>query len=197
MRGTALLQTLECSPHIRIVYTSLALVQPGDGYAPQFSYHEIRYVTISPLSSPPALSSVVGQRLFTARARVGTFSSSIERLNSMFEIFARNYEGLTLSGYTVDCPHRERMGYGAALLTFSEGDDSEYIPRDPFTGGDGHTSMEFAMATYASSAFFTKWAADWVSVQGYDGTNDLPNTVSFPLQTCDFGGFLPIVAYFM
>lgn len=64
-------------------------------------------------------------------------------------------------------------------------------------GGDGHTSMEFAMATYESvcsrlhpsvsncnlltasqAAFFSKWAADWVSVQGYDGTNNLPNTVS-------------------
>ena len=30
----------------------------------------------------------------------------------------------------------------------------------------------------AQAAFFAKWAADWVSVQGYDGTNNLPNTVS-------------------
>jgi hypothetical protein len=42
--------------------------------------------------------------------------------------------------------------------------------------------MEFAMATYDSVAFFTKWAADWVSVQGYDGTDNLPNTVSTYLK---------------
>lgn len=62
---------------------------------------EIRYLQIWPLSSPPRLADVQGLRLFTARARVGSFESSDQTLNSIYDTFARNYEGLTLSGYTV------------------------------------------------------------------------------------------------
>lgn len=35
-------------------------------------------------------------------------------------------------------------------------------------GGDGHTSMETAMATYDSGAFFNRWAGDWADVQVSD-----------------------------
>ena len=146
------------------------LAAPGDGFEQQFSYHgkksyslplyaalclpilpvvsEVRYLQIWPLYSAPRLADISGVRLFTARARVGSFESSDRSLNAIYDTFARNYEGLTLSGYTVsedagrdvptcahgichlqvDCPHRERMGYG----------------------GDGHTSMAFSMATYES-----------------------------------------------
>ena len=55
-----------------------------------------------------------------------------------------NYRGLTTGGMTVDCPHRERRGYG----------------------GDGHTSYQFALANYPVGAFFNKWMRDFADTQG-------------------------------
>ena len=52
----------------------------------------------------------------------------------------------------VDCPHRERMGYG----------------------GDAHATMETAMTNFGMGAFYTKWLGDWRDVQKPDG--DLPYT---------------------
>ena len=49
------------------------------------------------------------------------------------------YKCLSLGGYTVDCPHRERLGYG----------------------GDSGTSMEMAMLSFRTGPFYAKWAADW------------------------------------
>lgn len=74
---------------------------PGDGFEQQFSYHEIRYLQIYPLSSAPRLADITGLRLFTSRARVGSFDSSDDTINAIYDTFVRTYEGLTLSGYTV------------------------------------------------------------------------------------------------
>lgn len=62
---------------------------------------EVRFLQIWPLSSAPRLADISGVRLFTARARIGSFRSSDQSLNAIYNTFARNYEGLTLSGYTV------------------------------------------------------------------------------------------------
>ncbi len=62
------------------------------------------------------------------------------------------FRSLSLGGYTVDCPHRERMGYG----------------------GDAHATMETAMTNFGMGAFYTKWLGDWRDVQKPDG--DLPYT---------------------
>ena len=43
----------------------------------------------------------------------------------------------------VDCPHRERMGYG----------------------GDAHATMETAMTNFGVGGFYTKWLGDWRDVQ--------------------------------
>ena len=48
----------------------------------------------------------------------------------------------------VDCPQRERMGYG----------------------GDAHATTHMALANYDMGAFYTKWAEDWRDVQGADGS---------------------------
>src|SRR5690606_19115853 len=47
-------------------------------------------------------------------------------------------------GYIVDCPQRERMGYG----------------------GDAHATSETGMFNYQLGAFYTKWMEDWRDVQG-------------------------------
>ena len=46
---------------------------------------------------------------------------------------------------SVDCPHRERLGYI----------------------GDAHTTLETALQNFASVPFYTKWAQDITDIQGY------------------------------
>ena len=138
--------------------------QPGRPYCGRYSYHEMQFITITNLSSTvaPDPSTITGIRLMSGRQRVGNFQSSSTLFNNMYDNTLRTYQGLTTGGMSVDCPHRERLGYG----------------------GDGHTSLEFALATFDSGAFFTKVGQDWSNVQGWDGTDDLPHTA----PTIDGGG---------
>ena len=45
---------------------------------------------------------------------------------------------LNLGGYYVDCPHRERMGYG-----------------------DGQVALQGMMMNFDAANFYTKWVRDW------------------------------------
>lgn len=96
----------------------------------RFAYHEIQYITISGLKSKPAVGDIMGYRLTSLGQRTGDFSSSSELISKMYSTTVNNYRGLTTGGMTVDCPHRERRGYG----------------------GDGHTSYQFALANYPVGA---------------------------------------------
>ena len=73
-------------------------------------------------------------------------------MNNIYDTTVNNYLGLTTGGQTVDCPHRERRGYG----------------------GDAHTSYQFALANFNVGAYFTKWARDFSDVQLPDG--NVPHT---------------------
>lgn len=121
-------------------------------FAQRFSYHEIQYITIQGLGAPPAVGDVVGHRLTSLGAPTGAFSCSSPLITKMYDTTVNNYRGITTGGMTVDCPHRERRGYG----------------------GDGHTSYQFALANFDVGAFFTKWARDFADVQQPDG--DVPHT---------------------
>ena len=118
----------------------------------RFSYHEIHYITIEGLTVPPSLKDVTGWRLSVALERKGAFKSSDALMNAIYDTTVNNYLGLTTGGQTVDCPHRERRGYG----------------------GDAHTSYQFALANFDVGAYFTKWARDFADVQMPDG--DVPHT---------------------
>jgi alpha-L-rhamnosidase len=112
-------------------------------FAMKFSYHEIQYITITGLAKPPALGDVTGYRLMSNLTRTGRFECSSALINKIYETTVNNYEGLTTGGMTVDCPHRERRGYG----------------------GDGHTSYQFALQNYEVGAFFNKWTRDFSDTQ--------------------------------
>ena len=52
---------------------------------------------------------------------------------------------------SVDCPHRERLGYL----------------------GDAHSSLETALSTVASDRFYDKWLQDIIDIQGYPAHTSL------------------------
>jgi hypothetical protein len=86
----------------------------------RFAYHEIQYITITGLGTKPALVDVTGLRLTSLGKRTGDFVCSNALTTQIYTTTVNNYRGLTTGGMTVDCPHRERKGYG----------------------GDGHTSYQ-------------------------------------------------------
>ena len=66
----------------------------------------------------------------TAYQPAGEFESSNDLLNRIYRTTAWTYENLTLGGYVVDCPTRERLGYG----------------------GDAGTSLETGMFNFDTAA---------------------------------------------
>ena len=118
----------------------------------RFNYFTGRWITIEGLEQKPQKEDIRAWLVRTDYDRIGRFRCSNELLNRIYEATLWTYENLSLGGYVVDCPHRERMGYG----------------------GDAHATTEMGMTNYATAAFYRKWAQDWRDVQGEDG--NLPYT---------------------
>ena len=85
--------------------------------------------------------------------RVGRFECSDELLNRIYETVLWTYRCLSLGGYVVDCPHRERLGYGA----------------------EGQVAVDTALYGFDQGALFTKWLADWRDVQDPQ-SGEVPHT---------------------
>jgi alpha-L-rhamnosidase len=119
----------------------------------RFNYFTGRWVTIEGLKYKPALSDIRASLVRTDYARAADFECSNELLNDIYDTTLWTFEDLSLGGYVVDCPHRERMGYG----------------------GDAHATTECGLNNYSLGAFYTKWSQDWRDVQGGSaawGTSD-------------------------
>jgi alpha-L-rhamnosidase len=137
------------------------LDKSGKGvFCHRFNYAAFRWATIEGIEQSPRKEDVRGYLVSTDLARTGRFECSDAYLNRLYETTMWTFRSLSLGGYTVDCPHRERLGYG----------------------GDGHATMETAMMNFGCDAFYAKWLGDWRDVQRPDG--DLPYTA----PTCGGGG---------
>jgi hypothetical protein len=125
----------------------------GEGvFCQRFNHSVGRWITIRGLNTAPRPEDVRGYLVSTDCARAGRFECSNPLMNRIYETTLWTFHSLSLGGYVVDCPHRERMGYG----------------------GDAHATMETAMTNFGTAAFYTKWLGDWRDVQRPDG--DLPYT---------------------
>jgi len=119
----------------------------------RFNYHGFRYVRVIGIETAPTVSSATGYMIRTAYERAGEFTSSNELLNQIYQMVTRTYEALTLGGYVVDCPTRERLGYG----------------------GDAGTSMETGMFNFSTGGLYNRWLANWRDAQD-PITGSLPHT---------------------
>jgi len=109
-----------------------------------FNYSSGRWITIKGLKYKPELSDITGWLVRTNYQAASTFSCSDSLQNWLYKTINWTFENLSLGGYTVDCPQRERMGYG----------------------GDAHATSEIGVTNYRLGAFYTKWLEDWRDVQG-------------------------------
>ncbi len=142
----------------------------GEGtFRHRFNYASGRWITVKGLKEKPALSDIRGWVVRTDYPEASSFECSDDLQNWIYGRVLWNFENLTVGGYIVDCPQRERLGYG----------DS------------GYTSAETGMFNYGMGAFFTKWMGDWRDVQGREsnmgprvGGGIIPHTA----PTYDGGG---------
>ena len=117
-------------------------------FSHRFNYTAGRWITVAGLTYKPDLHDLRCHVITNDRARIGAFNCSNELFNRIYETDLRTYLACTVNGVTMDCPHRERFGYGEIGLAC--------------TWGCGIPNFE-------SAPFYRKSARDWFDVQREDG----------------------------
>ena len=117
----------------------------------KFNYHGFRYAIVEGLPVAPKLSDAEAMLIESDLETVGSFECSNDLLNRIHGLTLWTIRCLNLGGYMVDCPHRERLGYG-----------------------DGQVSMDSQAFNLWSPAFYQKWAGDWRIAQRLNG--NIPHT---------------------
>lgn len=113
----------------------------------RFHYHAFRYVRITGAT----IKSARALQISAVNPKDGaTFVCSDPRLNAIHDLVKYTLSCLTYSGYMVDCPHLERMGYG----------------------GDGNSSTMSLQTMYNIRNTYRNWMTAWGDA--IDSTGDLP-----------------------
>ncbi len=128
-------------------YSAFVIGTKGEGvFKNRFNYSSGRWITIKGLKTTPSKSDIRGWTVRSGYDNVASFESSDSLQNWMYDRVKWTFENLSIGGYIVDCPQRERLGYG----------------------GDAHATSETGMFNYALGSFYTKWMQDWRDVQGVE-----------------------------
>lgn len=101
-------------------------------------------MTIKGVKHPPAKEDIKGWMVRTGFKTTTSFECADPLQNWIYNTVRWTFENLSLGGFVVDCPQRERFGYG----------------------GDAHATSETGLLNYRLGAFYTKWLEDWRDVQG-------------------------------
>ena len=117
----------------------------------KFCYAGFRYAIIEGLASEPELSDVVGLQIESDLADAGGFECSDDLISDIHKLNKWTLQCLDLGGYMVDCPTREKLGYG----------------------GDEQATIDGMLWNFGTGGFFEKIMYDWRGTQREDGW--LPN----------------------
>lgn len=131
----------------------------GEQFCSKFNYHGFRYVIVEGLPKEPEKGDAEALLIESDLRDAGDFECSNELFNRIHKVNLWTLRCLDLGGYMVDCPHRERLGYG-----------------------DGQLGVESLAMSMNVPAFYSKWTEDWFDGQMDNG--DLPHTA----PDCGGGG---------
>lgn len=127
------------------LHSAYVLDNSGEGtFHNHFNYMSGRWITIKGLTTPPVKDNIKGWLVRTDYDDATYFECSDSLQNWIYNRVKWTFENLSLGGFVVDCPQRERFGYG----------------------GDAHATSETGLLNYKLGAFYTKWLEDWRDVQG-------------------------------
>jgi alpha-L-rhamnosidase len=124
-------------------------------FCSRFNYHGFRYVIIEGLPAPPDLRDAEALLVESDLETDGSFECSNDLFNRIHQTNLWTLRCLNLGGYMVDCPHRERLGYG-----------------------DGQVGIESLVMNRNAAAFYGKWAIDWLDAQN-QATGEMTHTAPF------------------
>jgi alpha-L-rhamnosidase len=128
----------------------IARGEKGEFFRNRFNFFGGRYVHFTGLKQAPKLGDVTGYAVSSAAPRTGYFECSDEMFNRMYEVDRWTYEMCNTDGVTVDCPNRERLGYGPE--------------------GAYQTTWGLGLPCFSSGAYYMKNIRDWSDVQSPDGS---------------------------
>jgi alpha-L-rhamnosidase len=132
--------------NIRNVFVSSG--KDGETFSNRFNYVAGRYANIKGLRKASKIEDATAYAVSTDLRRTGKFNSSNELFNKIFETDLWTFLANTTEGYTSDCPHRERCGYGEVATA---------------------TSWGIGLPNYDAGAFFRNVIRNWRDVQLPDG----------------------------
>ena len=107
-----------------------------------------RWVTIEGINYKPELKDIKGYVITNDRKQISQFESSNELLNKIYQVNLNTYIANTIDGILVDCPHRERRGWGEVTVAAMYGD---------------------ALPNFESGAYMTQYAQFMQDAQAEDG----------------------------
>ncbi|NDV93973.1 alpha-L-rhamnosidase [Dysgonomonas sp. 521] len=132
------------------IRSAYILGEKGHGiFRNRFNYSSGRWITIRGLKEKPLLSDIKGWLVRTNYKDATSFKCSDPLQNWIYDRVLWTFENLSIGGYIVDCPQRERLGYG----------------------GDAHATSETGLFNYQLGSFYTKWMEDWRDAQGWESMN--------------------------
>jgi alpha-L-rhamnosidase len=149
--------------------------KPGEQFCNKFNYNGFRYAIVEGLPAQPAAGDAEALMIESDLESAGTFECSNDLLNRILQVSAWTLRCLNLGGYMVDCPHRERMGYG-----------------------DGQSAIDAHVMTRNAAAFYGKWALDWLDDQdpttGKSGQY-VPKNIDDPSCWFSWGGMVDVMPW--
>lgn len=126
----------------------IARGEDGERFSNRFHTHAYQYVMVSGLDKAPRNGDIEGLLLTATDETGSSFRCSDDDLNAIHDLVKYTLRCVTFSGYMVDCPHIERMGYG----------------------GDGNSSTQTAQGLFDLAPTYYNWLQAWDDVQGADGS---------------------------
>ncbi|KAA6330108.1 hypothetical protein EZS27_021151 [termite gut metagenome] len=128
----------------------IARGENGEKFCNRFNFFGGRYVHFTGLKQPPKLADITGYAISSAAKRTGYFECSDEMFNRIYDVDRWTYEMCNTEGVTVDCPNRERLGYGPE--------------------GAYQTTWGLGLPCFLTGAYYVKNVRDWSDVQNPDGS---------------------------
>ncbi len=134
-------------------------IAAGEGdevFCNKFNHHAFQYALIENLPSAPEMVEVIP--MWHDFRKASTFDSSDKDLVAIYSMIEYTFKAIGFSGYVVDCPHIERMGYG----------------------GDGNASCRTFQTMYDGLPLYRNWMQMWEDCIQEDG--GLPHCVPNPYR---------------
>ena len=127
----------------------IARGEDGEMFVNRFNFFAGRYIHFRGLKEAPKLQNIKGLVLSSAPEATSTFACSDSLYNQIYAIDMYTYRMCHTEGVVVDCPNRERLGYGPE--------------------GAYQTMWGLGLPCFNSAAYYIKNVRDWGDVQREDG----------------------------